>query len=241
MSTENNSAARLNEEGAFFFQSGDEDSAFAAFKDALGSLSNDSIARTSLSVSAMLSAPVTASSADDATPGGPSSSIQHKGSRTHLFPSSTRTEMPISGEEEEPFLFDRCLSFDASYASDPEAAAYCSAIVIFNMALVFQKRDDDHRTLYKALFLYLVSLRHIKASGSDRFSKSDVIIAALNNQAVVFYRLKEFGKARAVLSELWKLLKTLTARPESFQKVDIDGIVQNILLLLHTPSLAAAA
>lgn len=238
MATQSDNAARLNEEGAFFFQSGDENSAFAAFKDALGSLSNDSITRTSLSVSAMLSPPGPSA---DAVGSDGSTSVNGKESRSPLVPSSTRTEAPISGENEEPFLFDRCLSFDASHAADPEAAAYCSAIVIFNMALVFQKRDNDHKTLYKALFLYLVSLRHIKASGNDRFSKSDVVIAALNNQAVVFYKLKEFGKARAVLGEVWKLLRDLRARPDSFQKVDIDGIVQNILLLLHSPSLAAAA
>ena len=238
MATQTDNAVRLNEEGAFFFQSGDENSAFAAFKDALGSLSNDSIARTSLSVSAMLSAP--GASADSVASDG-STTVNGKGTRSPLVPSSARTEAPISGENEEPFLFDRCLSFDASHAADPEAASYCSAIVIFNMALVFQKRDNDHKTLYKALFLYLVSLRHIKAPGNDRFSKSDVVIAALNNQAVVFYKLKEFGKARAVLGEVWKLLRDLRARPDSFQKVDIDGIVQNILLLLHSPSLAAAA
>ena len=238
MSTLTNNAARLNEEGAFFFESGDENSAFAAFKDALGNFSNDSIARTSLSVSAMLSPSV---SAADAGSSAAAAAAAGNSSRSPLVPSSARTEEPISGDDEEPFMFDRCLSFDSSHAADPEAAPYCSAIIIFNMALVFQKRGKDRKTLYKALFLYLVSLRHIKTSSNERFNNSDVVIAALNNQAVIFYHLKEFGKARAVLGELWTLLRDLPARPDSFQKCDIDGIVQNILLLLHKPSLAAAA
>lgn len=234
--TTTSNASRLNEEGAFFFESGDENSAFAAFKDALGSLSHDNIAQTSSSVAAVLAPPSFDGGSGSSASGGSSSS-----SRSPLVSSSTRTEEPIAGDNEEPFMFDRCLSFDASHAADPEAASYCSAIIIFNMALVFQKRGKDHKTLYKSLFLYLVSLRHIKTSNNDRFNSSDVVIAALNNQAVVFYHLKEYGKARAVLGELWTLLRELKSRPKSFQKSDIDGIVQNILLLLHSPSLAAAA
>ena len=225
-------AARLNEEGASFHERGDDNSAFAAFKDALESISIDSHLRTGASVSAMLS-PV---------PDPTSSTGYSAGStRTPMIPSHPRTDEPITNEDEEVYLYDRSLAFEAEYASDPEAASYCSAIIIFNMALVFQKRGSDEKTLYKALFLYMVSLRHIRSSSSDRFSKSDVVIASLNNQAIVFYLLKDFGKARTILGELWTLLRDLRHRPASFKKTDIDGIVQNILLLLHSPSLAAAA
>lgn len=229
-----NHAARLNEEGASFHERGDDTSAFAAFKDALESISADSLANTGASVSAVLS-PI---------PDPTANATNNSGSNTPrlpLVPSNPRTDQPVTNGDDETYLYDRCLVFESEYASDPEAAPYCSAIVVFNMALVYQKRGNDEKTLYKALFLYMVSLRHIRSSESERFKNSDLVIAALNNQAIVFYMLKDYGKARTILGELWSVMRDIRCRPASFQKRDIDGIVQNILLMLHSPSLAAAA
>jgi hypothetical protein len=228
--TNPSNAARLNEEGASYHERGDDNSAFAAFKDALESISIDSHVRTGASVSAMLS-PVP----DPTNPNNTSTA------RSSLVASHPRTDEPIICEEDETYLYDRFLVFEPEYASDPEAASYCSAVIIFNMALVFQKRDNHVKTLYKALFLYIVSLRHLRTNASERFKNSDVVIAALNNQAMIFCMLKDYGKARTVLGELWSLLRELRRRPGSLNKKDIDGIVQNILLLLQSPSLAAAA
>jgi len=245
MATTISLAARLNEEGAYFFQSGDDISAFAAFKDALGNLSSESVAYTSSSVSAILS---TQTSSKEGSSGDAASGNDTPPAKVPIVSPTRSTrdiprldEPPISVDDEEPFTFERFLSFDHSQAVDPAATAYCSAIIIFNMAQVFQQRSKDRKTLNKALFLYIVSLRHIKGCTSGRFKSSDVVIAALNNRATVFYHLQHFGKARMVLGELWALIKELRARPESFQKADVDGIVQNILLMLHTPNLAAAA
>jgi hypothetical protein len=235
MSTENQSS-RLNEEGASYHTRGDDNSAFAAFKDALESLSTDSLAQTSASASGLLT-PVTPNPTD------PSNGRLPTTTSTVLrpIPSCPRSDVPSPADDEPAYFYDRCLTFEPSQAADPEATPYCSAVIIFNMGLLFQKRGKDAKTLYKALFLYMVSLRHIQTSSNDQFKKTDVVIAALNNQAVVFYLLKDYGKARTVLGELWNLLRGLQCRPQSFVKGDIDGIVQNILLLLHSPSLAAAA
>ena len=228
-------SSRLNEEGASYHERGDDNSAFAAFKDALESLSIDAIARTTESVSALLSP----------TPTSDPTIPDHLGRSTMAIrpiPSCPRSDVPAPADDEHAYYYDRCLTFEQTQAIDPEATPYCSAVIIFNMGLLFQKRGKDEKTLYKALFLYMVSLRHIQAStNGDRFKKTDVMIAALNNQAVVFYLLKDYGKARTVLGELWSLLREIQCRPRSFVKGDIDGIVQNILLLLHSPSLAAAA
>ncbi|CAB9518091.1 expressed unknown protein [Seminavis robusta] len=226
-----NQAARLNDEGASYIERGDDSSAFAAFKDALESLSSDAVAQTTASVSAMLTPPTVNVGNGNST----------RASTTRPVANCPRTDAPAPADDEEAYQYDRCLSFEQGHTSDPDALPYCSAVIIFNMALVFQKRGTDEKTLYKALFLYMVSLRHIQSCTSDSFKKTDVVIAALNNQAVVFYLLKDYAKARTVLGELWNLLRELRCRPRSFMKSDIDGIVQNILLLLHSPSLAAAA
>jgi hypothetical protein len=229
-----NQSSRLNEEGVSYHLRGDDNSAFAAFKDALESLSNDALAQTGASVSALLTPPTP-------DPTNPDSGRSTATMATRPIPSCPRSDVPAPPDDEPVYFYDRCLTFEPSQAADPEATPYCSAVIIFNMGLVFQKRGNDDKTLYKALFLYMVSLRHIQTSSNDRFKKTDVVIAALSNQAVVFYLLKDYGKARTVLGELWNLLRELQCRPHSFVKADIDGIVQNILLLLHSPSLAAAA
>lgn len=204
-------AARLNDEGIYFHEAGDDDSAFAAFKDAL-----ESLAITGKSNEEMLI------------------------STPQIPKSNSFLDQPIFGCDDDPFLYDRNLSFNHDDAQDPDKNQYCRAIVVFNMALVYSKRDKDKETLHKALFLYSMCLQHVQAS-SDQVKRSDVVLAAMNNQAVVLYLMEDFGKARRVLNEMWAMLKQLRSRPASFVKQDIHGFVHNILLLLHSPSLAPAA
>lgn len=271
------SAIRLNNEGIQHLISGNETNAFTAFKTALDKISHGD--RNSVQDESTPSAPspfldTTSSQPPPPRRRRPLSCAPLLYTSTGNIISNNSCNKTLSSTNDistinSPFFFQQTLFIQEDQWLVPTDAPYLSAVIIYNMGLVFHLKgeaviDDDEQKqalYYKALFLYNVSLRHIQAAtNNDMYSYSDVVVVVLNNTSHIHNNSNDsshddddedssLDKGRTVLMELWSVLRHIQQQGSNSKRVtsaftqsDMDGFVQNVLLLLRgTTSLAPAA
>ena len=147
-------------------------------------------------------------------------------------PSSHDPRQPLSSaisqDSEEDYIYTKPFFFNPAASMTEEEIAPFGAVILFNLALSYheQAKTAGDSNLQVAMRLYekcLTLLRH-----HSNFDCSNVIIAALHNQAKICEDLCAFAMA----GHKYKLLSTLLERDEirtdTLESDDLNSICLNI-------------
>lgn len=145
----------------------------------------------------------------------------------------------------EPFTFLNPFVFNPTLIpQDQDGIAIFSAVVVFNMAVVFHQKsfieNDPFRT--KALHLYESSV-DLFSKISSRYDLSGTIAVALNNKASLYFAIGDYESSDQELERLQSVMERAeysTSTAAILQGSDFQGILLN-LLTLRPPRIAQAA
>jgi len=130
------------------------------------------------------------------------------------------------------FTFSKAFVFNTSVRLLEEYLESYQAVILFNVALLYDNRGDNAPTSYeaKALELYINTLDILLCPQAITLDCSNVVIAALNNKAQIFFRRSDFVNTRDSLVELAiHLHKTFVIDGnKSMDEHDINGLLLNV-------------
>jgi hypothetical protein len=145
----------------------------------------------------------------------------------------------------EPFTYLKPFVFNSTLIpQDQDGIAVFSAVVVFNMAIVFHQKSllESDPFVTKALHLYESSV-DLFSKISSRYDLSGTIALALNNKASLHFAGGDYESSDLELERL----QSVMARAEYsmsteaiLQGSDFQGILMN-LLMLRPPRIAQAA
>lgn len=222
-------AAYLNSNGASLLAVGENSKAFKCFKGSLQSL-----------LQAVIIFEEAPPASTDVT--SPTSDIVSRPiPRTRMDGAS----MKPSDDDGKAYLYSKGLVFYLSSAISLFDLAFYGSVIVFNLVLSYQRRRTDmqERDLNKLLALYDLCLKLVgEGAKAKQYDCCNLVVATLNNKAVVHSELRDFTKARRVLYHVWDIMKYPDRRPKLLEPWEIEGIFLNIyLLLVNSPNVAGAA
>jgi hypothetical protein len=138
-----------------------------------------------------------------------------------------------------PFVFNPTL-----IPQNQDGIAVFSAVVVFNMAVIFHQRSFFEREPYrtKALHLYESSL-DLFSKISIRYDLSGIIAVALNNRASLLFAMGDYESSERDMERLQSAMvraEYSMSTAAILHGSDFQGILLN-LLLLRPPRTAQAA
>lgn len=139
------------------------------------------------------------------------------------------------------YVYDEPLQIVPAEKATLRDVAIYKATLLFNMGFVFHKKSNcvDTWGVYWSLYFYELSLDCCKGF-HDHPSCLEVLAAALNNKAHVFFDHSEFLTSRDVLDTLLVTMILVHGRPLEFAKDKVHGILFN-LYMLRMPTAAPIA
>lgn len=152
---------------------------------------------------------------------------------------------PSPEENDRAYIYSKGLVFYLTSNVTLLELAFYASVIVFNLVLALQRRRKplQERDLNKLLALYDLCLKLIhEGSKAKQYDSCNLIVATLNNKAVVHAELRDFTKARRVLYHVWDVMKYPSRRPGLLEPWEIEGIFLNIYqLLVNSPKTASAA
>lgn len=147
-----------------------------------------------------------------------------------FHPSSIPEESKNSGDENvDGFTFDKTFLFNPRVKVTVGSIEACKAAVLFNLALLYHQRDKYYYDRYEdtALELYNSCLELLRRPSA--MNCSNVVIAALNNKAQIFYERHDLDTTSALLRELGNCLgKAIDEAGKSLSEQDINRLLLNV-------------
>jgi hypothetical protein len=152
---------------------------------------------------------------------------------------------PPPEENGNAYMYSKGLVFYLSGTIKLADLAFYSSAVVFNLVVSFQRRRKplQERDLTKLLALYDLCLKLVsEGTKTKQYDNCNLVVAALNNKAVVHAELGDFTRARRVLYHVWDVMKYPSRRPKLLEAWEVEGIFLNIYLwLVNSPQVASAA
>ena len=166
------------------------------------------------------------------------STKQEHQTKTLLIP-----QAPFSRDthlDSEGFVYSKPFYFNPEATMREEDISPYGGVILFNLALTYHERSrfSGESSLRLALRLYDKCLILLKNATS--FDCSNVIIAALNNQARIHEVLLDFRKASIRYKLLAEFLHQTDVRTDTLEADDLQEILLNIFFF-KIPSCAAMA
>jgi len=149
-----------------------------------------------------------------------------------IIPVSVGSDAPLSraGADISAFTFTKAFVFNKSRKLSEEHLDSYQAVILFNLALLYDSKELSTCDRYQAtaLELYNHSLE-LSTAGNCALVCSNVMIAAMNNRAQIFFRRHEVESVRALLEELGRSLgNALGNGANVLDDQDINGILLNV-------------
>ncbi|CAB9514487.1 expressed unknown protein [Seminavis robusta] len=143
-------------------------------------------------------------------------------------------------QENEGFIYSKPFFFNPEATITEEDVAPYGGVILFNLALTYHERSRTvgESSLHVALRLYEKCISLLKHATS--FDCSNVIIAALNNQARIHEELLDFQKASMRFKLLADFLHRSDVRTDTLEQEDLQDIFLN-LFFFKIPTCAAMA
>lgn len=238
------SASAHNAKGASFLSLGRMDEARANFESALETLTK---------IEQTLSAPQSASSVVEVD--GCAGNEQFTASAIRELPDTCCvTELQEQGGEGQSasftdnafFVYSQALPFSPVVSEISENGLfYYRSVIHFNLGLLCHLEGScvQRESVYRALGYYDHCLEGILHSCTDpncNLEHLQLAVAALNNQAHIFFEFSEFNVVNQVLDRMLNLTKLSFGRKLTFEATDIQGIMFN-LHQLRNPTCAKVA
>ena len=145
----------------------------------------------------------------------------------------------------EPFTYLQPFVFNANLMpQDQDGIAVFSAVVVFNMAIVYHMKSLIDNDLFrtKALHLYESSV-DLFSKISSRYDLSATIAVALNNKASLYFARDEYESSDRELGRLQSIMERAEysiSTAAILRGSDFQGILLN-MLTLRPPRVAHAA
>lgn len=120
--------------------------------------------------------------------------------------------LEVPGLEDVFFIYNRAVLLDPSETSDLSAT---NAIILFNLALAFHQRGllcGQEAKLGKAVHLYDLCTKLVYDVSS---SLGPLILAALNNQAQIYYSMGDYAKVEEQLQVIRSVAEYVTMPREN--------------------------
>ena len=229
--------AELNNSGAVLLASDDVDSALQCFRDALELLRLMYEDRKELP-----RIPTPEKSGMIPCPSSPQAAQQD---RTDAWAASKTVY------EHSHFVYGQALAFDPAVTLTTEnwdeCLPICLAIIKFNLGLASQMKSKDlgERALVQSLRWYDTCLGHLQENVQASMPlHMNIVLAALNNMAIVSYDLCKFEKVHQIFQNVLEILSSYSCAeetPQDFQEEDMQGLLLNIILLHSSEAIAPAA
>jgi hypothetical protein len=146
----------------------------------------------------------------------------------------------VNPGESEGFVYSKPFFFNPEVTmADGDIAPY-EGVILFNLALTYHERSRllGESSLRIALRMYDMCLILLK--NANTFDCSNVIIAALNNQARIHEELLDFGNACNRFKLLADFLHMADVRTDTLEPNDLQNIFLNIFFF-KVPTGAATA
>lgn len=143
--------------------------------------------------------------------------------------SVTTCHLPSLQPETSAFTFTKAFALNTEVPLLEDHVDTYKAVVLFNLALLYHKKDRQDCDSFEAttLELYNSSLELLRFD--DELDCSNLVIAILNNKAQIFFQRNELEETRASLDELGKsLLKALGEGTKALDEQDINGLLLNV-------------
>ena len=246
-----NRAADLNKTGAVLCNQGKEVEALEYFRGALELLSilAKGFQDTTFSMTMWPSAPlltptkIMCSKANQSCNSPPTilSSLQQsqpKEEEEEESPPPFARALPSASDRDEGLLFvyRRALLFKPTTWVDTDRLSCYIAIIEFNMGLAIhlQSRTGGEKALLDALHVYDHCLGHINRIDTGfSVESSQVLFAALNNKAAIFYEFCSFQNSRQVLEALLNAITCSknTGVLNEIKDEDLEGFLFNAMLM----------
>ena len=153
------------------------------------------------------------------------------------------SKQPISktnSHESEGFIYSKPFFFNPAATLTEEDIAPYGGVILFNLALTYHERSRvvGESALRVAMKLYEKCLSLLKHART--FDCSNVIIAALNNQARIFEEVADYKRASYRFRLLAEFLNEDDVRTDTMEKADLQDIFLNIFFFKF-PTCAAMA
>lgn len=148
---------------------------------------------------------------------------------------SAKPPSPTVHHRDEPdhaFMFSKAFAFNPRFEFGEDCIEACKAVVLFNLALVQHRRNKYYvhcpRHENTALRLYSSCLELLRQPSP--LNCSNVVIAALNNKAQIFYEQHDWETTAGLLRELGQCLgKAIDeGAAKSLDEQDINGLLLNV-------------
>lgn len=249
--------SEMNNGGAAFLASGNVDAAFSSFRGALELIGR--MYEGGEDPQIPLSAPTFAASGAKTSSLASSNKegLKAKPNRS-TCPSQPSTRAPVQqihplskpSYDHPHFVYCQALVFNPSLSLTmenwDEYLPICLAMIKFNLGLTYQMKSKDvgERALVRALVWYDLCLAHVQETMQTALPLHlNVVMAAMNNMAIVNYDLCHYTKVRHIYQNLLEIMNchsSAGSKPLGFKEEEMQGLVLNIILL-HSDAIAPAA
>lgn len=142
---------------------------------------------------------------------------------------------------DEPLLFEPDETEDANGSSQVNVAFY-KAILLYDIAITLHRQSHgvDSWSVYRALHFYELCLECCRTKCATHANCLEIMAAALNNKAHIYYDHSEFSTARSLLDTLLVTMIFTYGRPLELEEKNTQGILFN-LYMLRMPTTARCA
>ena len=147
-----------------------------------------------------------------------------------FLPVCNDSDIPLSSPTEIPaFTFTKAFMFNTSIQPSEEHVDSYKAVVLFNLALLYDSKEQNFCDRFEATALELYNSSLELSLAPCALDCSNVVIATLNNKAQIFFRRNEVESTRASLEELGRNLgKALEQGTKALDDQDINGLLLNV-------------
>ena len=148
------------------------------------------------------------------------------------IPSSNALRQPlpasISGDSDDNYIYTKPFFFNPAASMTEEEIAPFGAVILFNLALSYheQAKITGDSDLKVAMALYEKCLNLLRRHSN--FDCSNIIIAALHNQAKICEELCHFAQAGQKFLLLSTLLEQDEIRTDTIEPDDLNAVCLNI-------------
>jgi hypothetical protein len=134
-------------------------------------------------------------------------------------------ELSSNGSSQDTFTFQKYFLFNSSLMFEKECENSYRAVILFNLALLYQTAQDSLMKHEHTILTLLDScLGLLRADGLEDFY---IAVAALNNKAQIFHKRRD-ARIKPLLENLRASLRDSLTAQMIFDESDMNGLLLNI-------------
>ena len=151
----------------------------------------------------------------------------------------SQIDMVDDNEEESLYLYDQVIRMPADLKLDYTGAVVASAVVMFNLALAYQKSATTLNDLKKSAKLYELACNLLLRQESCMIVSTMFTLAAVNNMGLVFQQMNDAVTAKKCFEQSMSIMMLMV--DHGHEHASLDGFLMNASTVNFNANPAAAA